>query len=314
MKQKKSKKAEISKSSSELTSAINVSTGTSPHNQKPMITGKRILITGGAGSIGSEIVRQLAPYNKVWILDQNESATFELRRELEALGYWVHSRTGDIRDVNTIKDVFEDFKPQYVFHAAALKHVSPNEEYPIEAIQTNIIGTYNVLAEAKRWECLEKFVFISTDKVVNAHCIMGITKLCAESIVRRAGDKFVAVRFGNVLGSRGSVIPIWQKQIEKGQPLTVTDPRMERYMMTIQDAVSLVIEAGVKGMGGEAWILDMGEKVNVLELAKSILKKQGKKEDIKIIGVRDGETLDEKLMTEEEMRSAIKRNNFYVIK
>lgn len=314
MKQKKLKKADDLKSSSGRTFAKNVSTGTSQPNLKHMIKGKRILITGGAGSIGSEIARQLAPGNKIWILDINESATFELRQEIEAQGHWVHSRTGDIRDINTIKDVFEDFKPQYVFHAAALKHVSPNEEYPIEAIQTNIIGTYNVLAEAKRWECLEKFVFISTDKVVNAHCIMGITKLCAESIVRRAGEKFVAVRFGNVLGSRGSVIPIWQRQIESGKPITVTDPRMERYMMTISEAVSLVIEAGAKGQGGEAWILDMGKKINVLELAKNILNKADYKVDVKISGIRVGETLDEKLMTEEEEKFAIKKDRFFVIK
>lgn len=313
---KELRKVKASKSFSASIYAKNVSTGISPAKPKHTIKGKRILITGGAGSIGSEIARQLAPGNKIWILDINESATFELRQELEAMGHWVHSRTGDIRDVSTIKDVFEDFKPQYVFHAAALKHVSPNEEYPIEAIQTNILGTYNVMAEAKRWECLEKFVFISTDKVVNAHCIMGITKLCAESIVRRAGDNFVAVRFGNVLGSRGSVIPIWQRQMEAGKPLTVTDPRMERYMMTIQEAVSLVIEAGENAKGGEAWILDMGKKVNVLELAKNILDKAEyrKGEGVFITGIRRGETLDEKLMTEEEERFAIKRDKFFVIK
>lgn len=278
-----------------------------------MIKNKRILITGGAGSIGQEIARQLAPNNKVFILDQNETATFDLRSELKEKGYWVHSRTGDVRDMVTVKDVFEDFKPQYVFHASALKHVTPNEEYPLESIQTNILGTYNVMSEAKRWECLEKFVFISTDKVVNAHCIMGITKLCAEGLVRRGGEKFVAVRFGNVLGSRGSVIPIWQRQLEQGKKLTVTDERMTRYMMTIPEAVSLVIEAGEKGKNGEVWILDMGKQVNVLELAYDILGKAGKKPEVDMIGIRDGETLDEKLMTADEERTAIKRGNFYVI-
>lgn len=279
-----------------------------------MIKNKRILVTGGAGSIGSELCRQLAVNNKIFILDQNESSTFELREELKSKGYWVHSRTGDIRDMNTVKDVFEDFKPQYVFHAGALKHVGLNEEYPLEAIQTNILGTYNVLSEAKRWECLEKFVFVSTDKVVNAHCIMGITKLCAEGLVKRAGEKFVAVRFGNVLGSRGSVIPIWQKQMNEGKKLTVTDSKMTRYMMTIPEAVSLVIEAGQKGKNGETWILDMGKQVNILDLAFEILRKAGKKEEVEFIGIRDGETLDEKLMTSDEERSAIKINNFFVIK
>ena len=278
-----------------------------------MIKGKRILVTGGAGSIGSELVRQLAVNNKVFILDQNETTTFDLRSELKEKGYWIHSRTGDIRDTNTVKDVFEDFKPQYVFHASALKHVTPNEEYPLEAIQTNILGTYNVMSEAKRWECLEKFVFISTDKVVNAHCIMGITKLCAEGLIRRAGKNFVAVRFGNVLGSRGSVLPIWQRQMEQGKKLTVTDERMTRYMMTIPEAVKLVIEAGEKGKNGEVWILDMGKQVNILELALDILKKAGKPPVVDIIGMRDGETLDEKLMTEEEEKRAIKRGNFYVL-
>lgn len=273
---------------------------------------KRILITGGAGSIGSELARQLAPHNKIWILDQNETATFDLRQELASKGYWVFSRTGDVRDINTVRDVFEDFKPQYVFHCAALKHVSPNEEYPLEAIQTNILGTNNVMAEAKRWECLEKFVFISTDKVVNAHCVMGITKLCAESIVRRGGKKFVAVRFGNVMGSRGSLLPIWQKQLDSRQPITVTDERMERYFMTIPEAVSLVIEAGQKGKNGEVWILDMGKRYNILELAKEIVGKTGG--DIKITGIREGETLDEKLMTLEEEKLAIISDKFFIIK
>lgn len=273
---------------------------------------KRILITGGAGSIGSELARQLAPNNKIWILDQNETATFELRQELTSKGHWVFSRTGDVRDQNTVRDVFEDFKPQIVFHAAALKHVSPNEEYPLEAVQTNILGTLNVMSEAKRWECLEKFVFISTDKVVNAHCVMGITKLCAESIVRRGGKKFVAVRFGNVMGSRGSLIPIWQKQIDQGEPITVTDSRMERYFMTIPEAVSLVIEAGQKGKNGEVWILDMGKRYNILELAKEIVGKTGN--GIKVTGIREGETLDEKLMTLEEEKLAILQDNFYIIK
>ena len=279
-----------------------------------MIKNKRILVTGGAGSIGSELVRQLAVNNKVFILDQNETGAFDLREELKLEGHWVHSRTGDIRDKSTIADVFEDFKPQYVFHAGALKHVTPGEEYPEEMVKTNIIGTLNLIQEAKRWECLEKFVFISTDKVVNAKCIMGITKLCAESIVRRMGKGFVAVRFGNVLGSRGSVIPIWQSQIEKGKPLTVTDERMKRYMMTIPEAVNLVIQAGIKGRGGECFILDMGEQVNVLDLAQEILNKSSKKTGIKMIGMRTGETLEEKLMTEEEEKVAVKEGNFYVIK
>jgi FlaA1/EpsC-like NDP-sugar epimerase len=278
------------------------------------IRNKRILITGGAGSIGSELVRQLAPKNKIFILDINETGAFDLREELRWKGYWVHSRTGDIRNPDTLKDVFEDFKPQIVFHAAALKHVQPNEEYPREAIDTNILGTDNLIAESKRWECLEKFVFISTDKVVNANCIMGITKLCAEGLVRRAGKQFVAVRFGNVMASRGSVLEIWQKQFDKGEPLTITDPRMERYMMTIPQACELVIKAAQDGKNGEVFILDMGNQVKVLDLANKIIEASGVEKNIKEIGIRPGEMLYEKLMTKEEEDKAIKSGNFWILK
>lgn len=274
------------------------------------IKNKRILITGGAGSIGSELARQLCRKNKVFILDQNETATFDLREELKQKGYWVHSRTGDIRSKETLSDVFEDFKPQYVFHAAALKHVTPNEEYPREAIDTNIIGTDNLIAEAKRWECFEKFVFISTDKVVNASCIMGITKLCAEGLVRRAGEKFVAVRFGNVLGSRGSVLQIWQRQKDQGDRITITDERMTRFVMTIPEACALVIKAASEGSNGEVYILDMGEPVGIMELKKRFFGNYPHK----IIGIRPGEQLSEKLMTKDEELIAKKKGKFYVIK
>ena len=276
-----------------------------------IIKGKRILVTGGAGSIGSEIVRQLAPNNKIFVLDQNETGAFDLREELKQDGYWVHSRTGDVRDKEVVRDVFEDFKPQYVFHAAALKHVTPNQEYPEEAIKTNALGTWNVIAEAKRWECLEKFIYISTDKVVNARSIMGATKLLGEIMVRNQGKGFIAVRFGNVMGSRGSVLPLWLNQINRGKPLTVTDKRMTRFLMSIPEAVNLVIEASNLGKGGECFILNMGEQVNILELAEKILNKKGK---IKIIGIRPGETLDEKLMTLEEEKLSRIIGNFYVLK
>ena len=278
-----------------------------------MIRGKRILITGGAGSIGNELSKQLAKNNKIFILDINENDAFSLRQELKQKGYWVHSRTGDIRNKATLADVFEDFKPQVVFHAAALKHVTPNEEYPLEAIETNILGTYNLISEAKKWECLEKFIFISTDKVVNAKCIMGITKLTAESIVKLAGPQFVAVRFGNVMASRGSVLEIWQKQFDNNESLTITDERMNRYMMTIPEAVELVIEAAEKGKNGETWVMDMNKKVNVLELAQKIIELSGEQKDIKTIGIRKGEMLEEEIMTEEERKLAKKYNKFYII-
>jgi FlaA1/EpsC-like NDP-sugar epimerase len=270
---------------------------------------KRVLITGMGGSIGSELARQLAPVDKIFGIDINETAVYRVREELKQKGHWVHSRTGDIRNPATIADVFEDFKPEIVYHCAALKNVTPSEEYPIEAITTNIIGTDNLISEAKKWECLEKFVFISTDKVVNSKCIMGITKKCAEGLITRAGKEFVAVRFGNVLGSSGSVLEIWEKQHDEGQPLTITDARMKRFTMTIPEAVELVIQAGDKGKDGEIWIMDMGEPKTILELKKEFYPN----DEFVIIGTREGEAFEEKLMTEDEKLQAKKIGKFYVI-
>lgn len=275
-----------------------------------MIFDKRILITGGAGSIGGELARQLSTSNKIFILDINENNTFLLREELREKGYWVYSRTGDIKNKDTLFDIFSDFKPQIVFHAAALKHVTPNEEYPREAVETNILGTLNLIEEAKKWECLEKFVFISTDKVVNANCNMGITKLCAEGLVRKAGEKFVAVRFGNVMNSQGSVLKIWERQVRNGEPITITDKRMVRYMMTIPDACSLVIKATVTGNNGEVYILNMGEPQKIIDLKEKLYPGY----PIKEIGLRKGETLSERLMTDEEKLKVILKDNFYIIK
>lgn len=261
------------------------------------------------GSIGSELARQLAPHHKIFGIDINETAVYRVREELRAEGHWVHSRTGDIRDKDTVADVFEDFKPEMVFHCAALKNVTPSEEYPEEAISTNILGTQNLIQEAKRWECLEKFVFISTDKVVNASCIMGITKKCAEGLVTRAGKQFVAVRFGNVLNSSGSVLEIWEKQFKAGKPLTVTDPKMKRYTMSIPEACHLVIEASKRGADGDIWILDMGKPVSILELIDKYYPGEG----FEIIGMRPGEELEERLMSKDEELKANKLDNFYVI-
>lgn len=257
------------------------------------------------------MTRQLAPHNKVFGIDINESEAFLLTDQLQRKGYWVHSRTGDVRDPLVIADVFEDFKPQYVFHTAALKHVSPNEAYPLEAIKTNVLGTYNVMAEAKRWECLEKFVFISTDKAVSSVSIMGATKRLGEIMVKNQGKGFVVVRFGNVLGSRGSVIPIWQEQANNNEDLTVTDESMERYMMTIEEACGLVIKASKIGKGGEIIVLDMGKKVKILDLAKRIAKEL--QSDVKVTGIRKGEQLTEHIMFAEEQSRAKTLNNFYII-
>lgn len=272
---------------------------------------KRILITGFAGSIGSELTRQLCAKNKVFGVDINESESFLLTDKLQKQGRWVYFRTGDVRDSLVIADVFEDFKPQYVFHCAALKHVSPNEAYPLEAIKTNVLGTYNVMAEAKRWECLEKFVFISTDKAVNSTSIMGATKRLGEIMVKNQGKGFIVVRFGNVLGSRGSVIPIWEDQINSKQPITVTDESMERYTMTIEEACSLVIGATEIGKGGEIVVLDMGKKIKILDLAKRIAEEL--RGSVKVTGIRPGEQLTEHIMTLEEQTKAIKKDNYYII-
>jgi len=266
----------------------------------------KILVTGGAGSIGSELVRQLAPKNKIFVLDTNETGMFDLCEELQLKGLWVNGRVGDVRDMTTVEDVFSDLKPDKVIHAAALKHVKPNEDYPLDAIQTNVIGTYNVIHTAQRWN-VKNFVFISTDKVVNANSIMGQTKRLGETMARNAG--YTAVRFGNVMGSRGSVIPFWQSQVDKGDPITVTDSRMKRYFMSVPDACTLVIEAMNLNLKGKTIILDMGKSKKITDLAKELHPNH----PIKIIGIRKGETLEEKLMTSEEELSAKKKEKFYVI-
>lgn len=279
---------------------------------------KRVLITGGAGSIGSELVRQLYKHNKIYVLDINESGIFDLTDELGSKN--VTGRVGDIRDYATVKDVFDDFKPQYVFNCAAYKHVGLMEYTPLEAIQTNVIGHYNLVHVAKTWECVEKFVFVSTDKVVSSRSVMGATKRLGEIITLNQGKGYIVVRFGNVMDSRGSLLKIWQRQIDNGQKLTITDPRMERFMMTIPEAASLVVNAGEMGKGGEIFALDMGKRVNIKELAFEVLIKSGVtdykdvQKRIKVIGMRPGETLTEELMFEEEKGRASKEGKFYVIR
>lgn len=266
----------------------------------------KILITGAAGSIGSELVRQLHKDHTIYALDINETGINDLY-----VDYGVVGRVGDVRDYDVVNDVFSDFTPDIVYHAAAYKTVEQMETMPLEAIKTNCIGTYNLLHCSKRFE-VPKFVLISTDKVVNAKSVMGKTKALAETLVLNQG--YTVVRFGNVLGSRGSIIPIWERQINRGEPVTITDERMERYAMTIEEAVSLVIEAGEKSQGKEIWIMDMGEKIRILDLAKKIVSEMRKDVPIKVIGMRQGETLSERLMTSEEEGIASKEGRFFVIK
>lgn len=263
----------------------------------------RILISGAAGSIGSELVRQLHKNNKLYCFDLNESGLADIMNEFDVPG-----RVGDVRNSETVRDIYSDFKPEIVYHAAAYKCVDMMEAIPLEAIMTNIIGTYNMIENAKKWECMKKFVFISSDKAVNSNSIMGKTKSVGESLIRNAGKGFISVRFGNVLDSRGSLLPTWRRQHKNGLPLTITDIRMERYFMTIPDAVSLVREASKQKEG--LLIMEMGEKRKILDLKTELYGNYPHK----IIGIRAGETLSEELMTVEEKKRAIKKGKFYFIK
>jgi len=275
---------------------------------------KKVLVTGAAGSIGSEIVIQCSETDKVFCLDNNEVGVYDLIEELRLLGRDVIGYVGDIRNSETVQDVFSSFQPDIVYHAAAYKCVTPMEMRPTEAIDVNILGTNNILKAAKFYST-KRLVYISTDKAVSMNSVMGATKKFGEILTKNAG--YTVVRFGNVMGSRGSVIPFWKNQIKRGQPITITDKRCERFLMSIEDAVRLVREAGDRGGPGQIWILNMGSPFNVYDLAKKIIKESGndpKTYPIKIIGLRPGETLTESLMTAEEKERCYTDGNFYVIK
>lgn len=272
----------------------------------------KILITGGGGSIGSELFRQLAKAgHEVLAFDNNETAVFDLYEEYKLKGYNVHYRLGDIRDEIVVESTIRYFKPDVIYHAAALKHVTPNEAFPRETVKTNVMGTLNVVASAIE-NRVPKLIFISTDKVVNADCVMGITKRLAETIVRNAG--FVAVRFGNVMRSRGSVLEIWERQLANNEPLSITDERMERYMMSIPQACELLIKANEIGKPGQVLVMDMGPRVKIIDLAHKFLEDHGKVGyPIISIGIRPGEQLIERLMSPEEESNATRQDNFIII-
>ncbi|UIR55591.1 polysaccharide biosynthesis protein [Sphingobacterium sp. SRCM116780] len=283
------------------------------------LKGKRILVTGAAGSIGSEIARQLGKFEPQMIIlcDQAESPLHNLQLDLqdEFPHQVYHSFIGDVREIERMKLMFETFRPHYVYHAAAYKHVPMMENHPIEAVHTNIVGTKNIANLAVEYDS-EKFVFVSTDKAVNPTNIMGATKRIAEIYVQSfnhylqnnadisAKTKFITTRFGNVLGSNGSVIPRFRDQIEKGGPVTVTHPEITRYFMTIPEACQLVLEAGSMGEGGEIFVFDMGKSVKIVELANKMIKLSGyvPNEDIEIkfTGLRPGEKLYEELLNDLE--------------
>lgn len=277
------------------------------------LRGKRILVTGAGGSIGSEICRQVSSFRpkELIILGHGENSIYQLNMEL--LGkYAEHFRItpviADVQDRKRIFEVMEKYRPDVVYHAAAHKHVPLMEINPREAVKNNILGTRNV-AEAANHAKVKTFVMISTDKAVNPPNIMGATKRLCEMIVqdmatKSDSTKYVAVRFGNVLGSRGSVIPLFKKQIAKGGPITVTHPDIVRYFMTIPEAAQLVIQAGSLARGGEIFVLDMGKPVRILDLAKNLIRLSGYSEDdieIKFTGLRPGEKMYEELLNEGEV-------------
>ncbi|MFT6282552.1 MAG: FlaA1/EpsC-like NDP-sugar epimerase, partial [Salibacteraceae bacterium] len=240
-----------------------------------------ILVTGAAGSIGSGMVRQIAKYNpaKLILLDQAESPLYDLQNEIssEFPSLKFEAVIGDIRSRDRMRNVFTSFKPKYVFHAAAYKHVPLMEVNPSEAVLTNILGTKNLVDLASEFK-VHKFVMISTDKAVNPTNVMGASKRIAEIYAQYSNDsdtKFITTRFGNVLGSNGSVIPLFQRQLDQGGPLTVTDERITRFFMTIPEACQLVLEAGTMGEGSEIFVFDMGESVKIIDLAKKMIQLSG---------------------------------------
>ncbi len=278
---------------------------------KNSIKDKTVLVTGAAGSIGSELVKQIIPFlpQKIILFDQAESGLYDLNIEL--LSTYSNQNwdliIGDINNKKRINHVFKKYQPQIVFHAAAYKHVPLMEENVSEAVITNIAGTKN-LADMSVLCNVEKFVMISTDKAVNPTNVMGASKRIAEiytqSLGKTSSTKFITTRFGNVLGSNGSVIPLFRKQIAKGGPITVTHPEVTRYFMTIPEACQLVLEAATMGKGGEIFVFDMGESVKIIDLAKKMIKlsglELGKDIEIKFTGLRPGEKLEEELLNEKE--------------
>lgn len=278
---------------------------------RQLLAGKVVLVTGAAGSIGSELCRQVQHFGPecLVMLDHNESGLYDMALELELSGgaSSVRCIVGDVTHERKMQGLFERYRPQIIFHAAAYKHVPLMEEHPDEAVRTNVIGTWTVASLACRYGA-ERFVFISTDKAVRPTSVMGATKLIGEKIVHALGSEAstlcTAVRFGNVLGSRGSVLPTFEKQIEQGGPVTVTHPDMTRYFMTINEAVSLVIQAATLTRGGDLFVLDMGDQVRIQDLALRLIRLRGLRPgvDIPVVytGVRPGEKLHEELVDDGE--------------
>ena len=286
------------------------------------VTGKTVLVTGGGGSIGSELCRQIARYNpeKIVIFDIYENNAYALKNSLDRHYFGnpkIEIRIGSVREYARLKEIFEEFHPSSVFHAAAHKHVPLMEESPYEAIKNNVLGTYNTAKCANEYG-VDNFVLLSTDKAVNPTNVMGATKRCCELIIQHFSKisthtKFAAVRFGNVLGSNGSVIPLFKEQLKNGGPLTVTHPDITRYFMTIPEAAQLVVQAGGLAKGGEIFVLDMGEPVKIVSLAEKLIKLSGFEPyvdiDIQFTGLRPGEKLYEELILPSEKDGMRKTEN-----
>jgi FlaA1/EpsC-like NDP-sugar epimerase len=286
------------------------------------ISGHTVLVTGAGGSIGSELCRQIASLNpkNLLLLGQGENSVFEIQQELtrefsvDSVGL-----VGSVQDVQLLQGLFAKYRPAVVFHAAAHKHVPLMEQNPCEAIKNNVQGTRNVAEVASEFG-VSRFIYVSTDKAVNPVSIMGASKRAGEMVIqamaRRSRTKFVAVRFGNVLGSRGSVVPIMKRQIERGGPVTVTHPDMTRYFMTIPEVVQLIIQAGAMGASGEIFILDMGEPVKIVDLARDLIKLSGfiPDHDIQIVfsGIRPGEKIFEELLTADERNLTTTHEKIFV--
>lgn len=287
------------------------------------VKGKTILVTGGGGSIGSEICRQLAGHDvgHLIIFDIYENNAYQIQKSLE----WefpdlnLTVLIGSVRDERRLESIFSKYRPDIVFHAAAHKHVPLMEDSPNEAIKNNVIGTLKTARTASHYQ-VKKFILISTDKAVNPTNIMGASKRLCEMVIQLIGrhstTEFTAVRFGNVLGSNGSVIPLFRRQIEHGGPVTVTHPDIIRYFMTIPEAVSLVLEAGAYAKNGQIFVLNMGDPVRIADLAKNMIRLSGyepeKEIKIKYIGLRPGEKLYEELLMNEEGMQTTENSRIFI--
>jgi FlaA1/EpsC-like NDP-sugar epimerase len=290
---------------------------------KRYVGGKTILVTGAAGSIGSELCRQLASFSpgRIVAVDFNENDLYFLEIELkrEFGGLLFDPVIGDVRDVGLLKRVFSEYRPQVIFHSSAFKHVPLMEKNPSGAVRNNIIATRNLIYACNHYGA-ERFVFISTDKAVNPTSVMGATKRIAEMLLQAKSSnsrtKLMAVRFGNVIGSKGSVVPLFRQQIERGGPVTVTDRNARRYFMSVREAIQLVLQAAVMGEGGEVFILDMGEQIKIIDLANNLINFSGLSpgSDIKIefTGLRPGEKISEEMFLSDEKDYTTKHDKIYI--